>query len=360
VAEASELQAGAKAQARRNRARPQNLGSLPTASGGIARAAYAKVLGAQIDVEPLLKLSGLTTAQVENPQARIPVRAQVAFLDEASAALGDDLLGFELAQIVDLRELGLLYYVLASSEDLSTALRRLTRFSAILNEGVRITDHESHTDAFAITFDYVDVKRAHDRHQMEFFVTILLRLCRELTRRQLRPIEISLKHRRSLVSARIKAFFNCKIEFGSRFDRIVFQVAEKTITIVNADSYLNKLLIEYCEEILATRRKKSGLWRTKVENAVAPLLPHGEANIEEVAKRLGISRRTLTRRLAAETVSFAEILSELRLGLARKYLAEPEIQVAEVAWLLGYKSTGAFSHAFRRWTGVSPSGRHTG
>ena len=347
----------AKIRSPRSRPRSPRLGALPTASGGIARAAYAKVLEAEIEAEALLRASGLTAAQIKNPQARIPVRAQVAFLDEAAAVLEEDFLGFELARSVDLRELGLLYYVLASSEDLNAALTRLTRLSTILNEGARITYREVHDDAAAVTFDYVGVKRVNDRHQMEFFVTILLRLCRALTGRELIPAEVTFKHRRQDLPARVKAFFDCKIEFGSRHDRLVLRTAAKSNAIVNADPYLHKLLLEYCDEILARRRKKSGAWRTKVENAVAPLLPHGEANVEEVAKQLGVSRRTLTRRLAAEKVSFADMLKELRLGLARKYLAEPEMQVTEVAWLLGYKGTSAFSHAFKHWTGASPSRR---
>jgi len=130
--------------------------------------------------------------------------------------------------------------------------------------------------------------------------------------------------------------------------------------IVNADPYLNVLLLEYCEEILARRRNKSGSWRTHVENIVAPLLPHGEARVEEVAKRMGISRRTLTRRLSAENVTFTDLVKEVRMLLARRYLAEPEMQTAEVAWLLGYKGTSAFSHAFKRWTGTPPRRRRTG
>lgn len=352
------MQGDTKTPRRSGRGGPaRRLGSLPTASGGIARAAYARALEAHINVEPLLETSGLTTAQMKNPHARIAVRDQIRFLDKAAAALADDLLGFELAGQVDLRELGLLYYVLASSENLGIALTRLTRFSSILNEGVRIACRQASEQPIVVTFDYVGVQRTHDCHQIEFFLTILLRLCRALTGRQLTPIRIAFRHRRRNVSARIKTFFNCKIEFDANRDRMVFQSAVRSGALVGADPYLNLLLLEYCEEMLAKRRNKSGFWRANVEHAVAPLLPHGEAKVEEVAKRLGMSQRTLTRLLATENVTFTAILNELRLGLARRYLAEPGMRIAEVAWLLGYKGTSAFSNAFKRWTGASPSRR---
>jgi AraC-like DNA-binding protein len=92
----------------------------------------------------------------------------------------------------------------------------------------------------------------------------------------------------------------------------------------------------------------------KVENAIAPLLPHGQAKIGEIAPRLGVSRRTLTRLLASEGCSFSEILDALRLDLAKSYLREQNLPISEVAWPLGYKEGSAFDHACKRWTGKAP------
>jgi AraC-like DNA-binding protein len=331
------------------------LALLPTASGGIARAAYTKAVEVGIDTGSLLEESGLTPAQIKNARVRISVRSQVALLNRIATALDDDFLGFELANFVDLRTLGLLYYILTSSDSLGVALARVSRYSAILNEGVRISCRDGKD--VVVTFDYVGVARVQDRHQIEFFVTILLRLCRELTRRRVTPKSVELVHRRSRVPAKVRALFDCEIEFGARQDRITFPATVRPTAIVDADPYLNALLLEYCEDILAKRRIRSSHWRTSVENAIAPLLPHGEAHLAGIAQRLGVSRRTLARRLAAENVRFGDVLSELRRELARKYLNEPGMQIAEIAWLLGYKDTSAFSHAFKQWSGASPSKR---
>jgi Arabinose-binding domain of AraC transcription regulator, N-term len=114
------------------------LAGLPTASGGIARLAYARCANAGIKVDPLLRKAGLTPLQIGNPQVRIAVRSQIKFLDVAAKALSDDFLGFHLAQTFDLREIGLLYYVMASSELLGDALRRCAHYSLINNEGVHL------------------------------------------------------------------------------------------------------------------------------------------------------------------------------------------------------------------------------
>lgn len=329
------------------------LGSLPTASGGIARAACTAAKKARLDVRALLRKAELTPLQAAKPHLRIPVKSQIRLLNEVAAALPDDLLGVHLAQSMDLRELGLLYYVAASSGTLGDALMRLTRYSAIHNEGVRLTFRQR-SETIAIECDYVGVSRVSDCHQMEFFSTILVRLCRAATGHQLSPDSVRFTHSRATVPVELAKIFACDIEFGARTDEVVFPLSAKGIGIANADPFLNRLLLRYCDEIMAQRRVTSGNWQSRVENAIAPLLPHGEATLKTVAQRLGVSRRTLSRHLAAEHISFSGVLENLRHSLARRYLQEQGLKMAEVAWLLGYQEFSAFSHACKRWTGMSP------
>src|SRR5262249_11189994 len=157
----------ARGQAMRKQLR---FGSLPTARGTIARAAYARALEARLEVGPLLKSSSLTPQQIRNPQVRMPVVNQIKFLSLVAKELPDSFLGIHLAEGIELREMGLMYYVIASSETLGDALRRLARYSGITNEGVRITCHEE--KEITVKFDYVGVSRLSDCHQIECFVAI--------------------------------------------------------------------------------------------------------------------------------------------------------------------------------------------
>ena len=113
-------------------------------------------------------------------------------------------------------------------------------------------------------------------------------------------------------------------------------------------------MIKYCEEARSHRKAGRGTFRVAVENAIAPLLPHGKARADEIARQLGMSPRTLARRLASEGLTFAGILSELRGDLAKRYLQEEDLPISEIAWLLGYQEVSAFTHAFKRWTGKTP------
>jgi len=77
-------------------------------------------------------------------------------------------------------------------------------------------------------------------------------------------------------------------------------------------------------------------------------------SVGDIASRLGTSSRTLSRRLAAEGVTFNAVLRNLRAQLARKYLSDPALSISEIAWLLGYDEYTSFAHAFKRWTGKPP------
>ena len=168
----------------------KRLGALPSAVGTITRLASAQTAAAGIDVGPLLKKAGLTPQQIDDPTVRLNVRDQITFLNLAADALQDDLLGFHLAQPPDLREIGLLYYVSASSDTLAQALRRAARYSTIVNEGVCLK-YVNDKDA-TIAFRYVGVSRHLDRHQMEFFATTVVRVCRKLTGQHVFPTRMRL------------------------------------------------------------------------------------------------------------------------------------------------------------------------
>jgi AraC-like DNA-binding protein len=253
---------------------------------------------------------------------------------------------------VELREIGLLYYVSATSETLIEALQRTARYSSIVNEGVvmRCTDG----DDLCMSFKYVGVSRHLDRHQMEFFVTALVRICRQLTGRQLSPVAAQLIHQRPALSPEFREFLGCDIKFGAATDEVRFPSAARNLPVVSADPYLNKLLITYCEEALTRRPSRVGSFRSDVESLLAQLLPHGKVRISELARRLGTSPRSFARRLSSEGVTYSEVLESLRRDLAERYLADETLTISQIAWLLGYQEVSAFTHAYKRSTGKSP------
>ncbi len=340
----------------------KSFGAIPTAMGGMTRLAYARAQQAGAALAPLLAGAGLTEAQVLDRAARIEVRHQIEFLNLVAPAVDDPFLGFHLAQTCDLRELGLLYYVAASSQTLGDAWRRASRYTSVVNEGLglRYVEAQDRAHPVRMVFDYVGVPRHIDRHQIEFSMTALVRLCRQLAGRELVPDGVGFTHRRNEDVAELSTFFRCSVEFGATADQVTFDPAFRGLPVVSADPYLNQLLVEYGDEVLARRAASRASFRAQVENAMVPLLPHGTVRAGEIAKSLGVSQRTLARRLAAEGATFTEVLEGLRDDLARQYLADDGLTISQVAWLLGYQEISAFTHAFKRWTGMTPREARSG
>jgi AraC-like DNA-binding protein len=326
--------------------------TVPSAVGGITRFAceYAKERG--IDVEALLRKSGLTPAQIEQPAVRLSVQSQIRFLELAARAFQDDFLGFHLAQKFELRAIGLLYYVLASSDTLDEALQRAARYSTIVNEGIVLKYRDGNESGIA--FEYVGVARRSDRHQIEFWMTALVRICRQLTGRRLPASRVRVAHQRSGDTSEMSAFFGGDVTFGAAVDDVAFPASSTPVALVGADTYLNQMLVQYCEEALARRETNRSPFGLKVENAITLLLPHGKARVGEVARKLGVSQRTLARRLASEGQTFASVLQSLRSDLAKRHLSDEGLSISQIAWLLGYQDVSAFTHAFKRWTGRPP------
>ena len=206
----------------------------------------------------------------------------------------------------------------------------------------------------AIRFDYLGVARHTDQHQIEFALVTLVRICRQLSNRHLSAVKVSFTHRRNYAVEEFQNFFGCGVTFGATDDRLCFSGSLKELPVVRADSYLNELLIGYCEQALADRRTQQSPFALSVENAITLLLPHGKAGANEIARKLGVSRRTLARRLSSEGLTFAAVMKNLKRDLAKRHLADDTLSISEIAWLLGYHDASAFTHAFKRWTGISP------
>jgi len=327
--------------------------SIPSATGGIARLACARLDEMGKDPSVILSKVGLTPESARDPAIRLEVRTQIKLLDLAAEEVQDEWLGFNLARSFDLREIGLDYYVIASSDKLADALRNAGRYSRINNEGVRL--RFSMQDGTAvIALDYVNVDRDADRHQIEFWLVTLVRICRQVTNGRLTPSRLKTKHSRNRTSPEFRKFFGVEIEFNANADEIWFPQPIALLPVVGRDERLNELLRRYAEEALARKPQERLTVRSRTEDVLSKLLPHGRATVSEAGRRLGMSPRTLSRNLAEEGTSFAEILDELRTALAKRYLRDQTLPVTEIAWLLGYREVSSLTHAFKRWTGMTP------
>jgi len=120
-------------------------------------------------------------------------------------------------------------------------------------------------------------------------------------------------------------------------------------------SSLFAFVAEMAQAALPTIRKTEKSFRSQVEQVAERLLPEGGANVDRVARELGLSRQTLYRRLKTEGVTFEQLLESTRKRLALDYLKRDKLSVKAAAYKLGFSDPAAFSRAFKRWTGSNPA-----
>src|SRR5262249_12147782 len=153
--------------------------------------------------------------------------------------LKDDRLGFTLARDFDPRELGLLYYVMASSPTLGDALKRVARYSRTTNEALVVGYREG--NRLIVSLSYSGVPRHSERHQIEFCMFAVLRLCRVLTGQNLVPQYFSIAHHRSESISEMTRFVGTKVEFGADRDEFALNADARELPLIHADTRLNNL-----------------------------------------------------------------------------------------------------------------------
>jgi AraC-like DNA-binding protein len=330
-------------------------GSFPHSLGVLSRLAADRAAKAGTDIDVLKRQADLP-ADLENSEARVSARSQSIFLNLVSDAIRDDLLGFHIALDIELRRLGPLYYVMASSDTLGEALMREERYMWTVTEGLRTIVRK--TGDLTIETQFVGIERHLDRHQIEFWLTCTVRKSRILTGRHLIPKFVEWVHQRTRPVDEMDRFFGMQPTFGAASDRLGFPREAAELPLTSRDPHLRRFLLDVLEDSGSARTGTPSDLRTRLENAITPRLPHGTANQEAIARELGLSKRSLIRKLGDEGLSFRRILDELRANFAIQYLADG-IPQAQIAWLLGFREPKAFARAFRRWTGAAPSAFRT-
>jgi AraC-like DNA-binding protein len=147
-----------------------------------------------------------------------------------------------------------------------------------------------------------------------------------------------------------------------KFDRVPKRPYERSQARTSArptNPFL-ALLGEVAKAFEGRMPARTSAFRSEVEARMEPMLASGPVRIDRVARALGCSRQTLYRRLKAEGVTFVELLDALRRRLALRFVREQGLSVKESAYRLGFSDPAAFSRAFKRWTGKSPSGARPG
>jgi AraC-like DNA-binding protein len=167
------------------------------------------------------------------------------------------------------------------------------------------------------------------------------------------PKAIRFTHAEPSYRAEYDRIFGVPLFFGSHMNAFLIDEAFLNMRLPRTNPYLAEIMSARAEELLKSL-ETSKTTRGRVENLLVPVLHTGEATVEMIASKLGVSRQTLFRKLKTEGVTFEQVLDELRHQLALYYLNGKKVSVNQTAYLVGFSEPASFSRAFKRWTGSSP------
>jgi AraC-like DNA-binding protein len=313
-------------------------------------ATYAAAGG---DAAAVARAHGLPEAAASMREVDLSTGALDAVANAAAERTGDPNLGLHLGIRLPHGSYGLLEYIGRSAATVRRAGERFIRYSALLNDTVTFSFAER--GGAAVLSQRVEGRPSCvGRHAGEMFVVLVVRYLRELTDPSWKPLRIGFAHAAPRDTREHEAWFGAPLAFDRGENRVELPLAMLESPVVSRDEALFSLLDAQAAREIAARPSKTDLG-SRVRAEVRRALEDGQPQVARVARALATSPRTLQRRLGEEGTSFQSVVDGVREELARVYIADRKLALGEVAYLLGFSEISAFTRAFKRWTGTTPS-----
>ena len=304
-----------------------------------------------LDPYRMLSVSGLPAACLEDPELKVPLKAVVRLLEESAMRSGKPDFGLRLAESRTVANLGALALLVREQPTIRKALDALSGYMFLHSEAlvVRIVEPE---DLIIVNF-IIDMDRPAAMSQsVELGLGFLHRSFERLFRERWKPQAVCFTHAAPGRTDFHRRFFRTAVRFSQDFNGIVCAARDVNLSVPAADAAMAKQVKQYLDT-LATRQTSN--LSDSVRECIYVMLPSGLCSVDQVAKRLGMDRRTLHRHLAREDQTFSAIIDSVRAELATRYVGNRDRNLASIADLLGFSARSALSRWFRGQFGCSVS-----
>ena len=329
------------------------MASGPTLPAHLARLIIERLRDGKVPTDPVLKEVGLTRSQIGDRETRIAYDKHALLLEVAARRLRDPSFGLHLGQSIRVEDFDLLGYICLNSSTLGDVLSNVTRYSRVFLDGFRQTIVQD-GDTVTIVEEVSDPKAGGLPQAVEFGLSINQSLTGVLLGYEAKALAFEVPHARVGPVSAYRDVLKAPIRFNAGRTARILPAHLLDAPIRTADHHLLTILKRHAESVLAQRPNGGSLCHS-VQSLIASRLQSGEPTIDSVAREMGMSSRTLARRLRGDGVTYRVLLNDLRHQLAVRYLTEGRHTHTETAYLLGFTDVSAFSHAFKRWTGSPPS-----
>lgn len=315
----------------------------------------AKVLEDQTSdpalVDKVLRESGLSRPEITPPALNYSAHCEARFVRNACDAVKDITFGAQ-AGLQFSSSSSVTAYISKYSRDLRQVMENTTRFHNIIDPSLAFNLCVSGNSA-TLEADWKDATFSRYHRRTEFMMFAAVARMRALTQVDVHPIQMRFQHQIGHHAGSYSKIGGFPVEFGTERLEIILSLSSLDLPVPTYDPSLREHLLQYGERLLAERRTPKQKTRALVEGLITRGLPGHILLADDVAAELGLSPRTLARRLKEEGLTYREIVDDLRCDLAQTFIKNG-MNLSEISYSLGYGDQAAFSTAFKRWTGQSP------
>lgn len=308
-------------------------------------------------LETLFRRHGLDPQRMRDPYEAIPLPAYLRVFDEAAELARDPVLGARLGQMIRPADLGPMGLVMLQSGTIRAGLERFTQSVSALQSAtdIQLTEAEGLT---LFSYQIRDPRLRGHAQDTEFSLSATSRLIRMAFDPRWRPLEVQLEHRASARPDLLESIFRAPVRFRQGVNRLVLAPDGLDTPHRAEDEALIGLIERHVGDLGVAQEARS--MTDRVTRWVARNLGHRPLTLDVISGDLGLTRRTLQRRLSEEGSSLRRIVETRRREIVEGYLSNPDLDMKRVAAALGYSDQTVFWRAYKRWTGSRPTDRRRG
>jgi len=295
----------------------------------------------------LLAFCGLPEAAATDASVTARVEQFEQLLGEAARRARTPAFGLALVAAVPRGRFGWLEFASRLAPTLDDAYPLVARYTHLISSSVSFA-YSCTDDVRTLVLDGV----GHGPQLPEFILAYVLGVSREVVGKRWSPERVWFTHRTPSDADAVAAYFGCKVSYGAKSTGMTIPAAIAATRFLGHDPALLALLQARLAE-LAPAPALAVTARTNAE--IASRIGRGSLAIEDIARSLGTSARSLQRGLAAEGASFAAMVEDARRVMAEALVTRKDLTIEQIAAMLGYESLRGFDRAFKRWTGKAPT-----
>jgi AraC-like DNA-binding protein len=311
----------------------------------------AKLEESGIRVSAVLQRAGLAPALFDEPRILLTTEELFAFWRGIGLVSPDPAIGLELGTEAKPEHFDPIGLAALATGNFGEAMRQVARYKQLTCPEEVL--HEIDDDEWNIQFRWLLANDVEPEILTDVCFAYVLSVARHGTGTRLSPLRLELVRPRSY-GKMLERHFGCPILFGAARNAIVFRASDADRPFVTRNAELLAMLAPQLDEELK-EHKGEETFPERVRAAIQRKLAGRRPKMQDIARELHMSSRTLQRHLQDAGYSFQQVLEEARHQLARHYLNNSLLELNETAYLLGYEDSNSFVRAFRTWEGVPPA-----